>query len=118
VCTQCRQCLPAGSRACPRCGIASAAADRPEQAAAEETSRARWSVAMLVEMVGKAILQNNSGDAEKLMRRTALVVGDELRAGRPLSPDELRALEEAACWIDRSRGDTAWSSWCGHLRVR
>jgi predicted component of type VI protein secretion system len=120
VCAACRHCYAADAPRCPRCGAANGGAHTSESQAQarDETSCAPWSLAMLLEMVGKAMLVDNVKDAEKLMRRSATVVGDRLRAVQPPEPDELRFLEESARWIDRQHQDHAWSDWFVRLRAQ
>jgi predicted component of type VI protein secretion system len=118
VCARCKQGFAAGAPVCPRCGAAHTDARLTDPPTRDETSCAPWSLGMLLEMVGKAMLVDNVKDAEKLMRRTAAVVGDQLRVGQVPQPDELRCLEESARWIDRQRQDHAWSDWFVRLRAQ
>jgi hypothetical protein len=117
LCPTCRLSYPSGPAACPRCGSRSIDPDaerkRPDP---NETKRERWSLGMLVEMVGKAMLTERAQDAERIIREAAIIVTDRLRDSVPIDDDEIRGLIEAADWIDKAQGGSAWSSWIAGVR--
>jgi pSer/pThr/pTyr-binding forkhead associated (FHA) protein len=78
----------------------------------------RWSLGMLVEMLGKATQARRTLDAERLMRSAAALVEDRLQQAKPVEPEELRALAEAAAWLARASRTTAWSGWVKRVRKR
>ncbi|MFT3921286.1 MAG: FHA domain-containing protein [Myxococcales bacterium] len=110
VCNNCRSCYAAQLRNCPNCGAA-----RGEKAAAsrriDETAEGRWSLGLLLEMLGKAMLAEREIDAERIMREVALVVADRLHEGRAIDPEELTAVVEATRWLTRVQKSDDWSNW-------
>lgn len=117
ICPDCQTPYPAGTGACPNCG--SEAADQQAQRTRnDDTTRGRWSLGMLVEMLGKSMLTERVAEAEKLMRQAANIVDDELREGNSIEPDELRALGEVAQWLAKAQKKDAWTKWMNDLRGR
>ncbi|HEY6878500.1 MAG TPA: FHA domain-containing protein [Polyangiales bacterium] len=117
ICPDCQAPFPSGTGACPNCG--SEAAEREGQRTrTDDTTRGRWSVGMLVEMLGRSMLTERASEVEKLMRQTANVVDDELRDGKTIDPDELRALGEVAQWLAKAQKSDAWTKWINELRAR
>ena len=110
LCPDCQVAYPASSGSCPSCGSTSSDA-HTNHTRGDDTTRGRWSLGMLVEMLGKSMLMGRPADAEKLMRQAANVVSDDLGDGKALDPDELRALGEVAVWLDKAQKSTAWSKW-------
>jgi pSer/pThr/pTyr-binding forkhead associated (FHA) protein len=100
ICPDCRVPFASNGGPCPSCGSTRAAAESGSQRS-EDTSRGRWSLGMLVEMLGRAKLMESAAEAEKLMRQAALLV-DERHAPLPDS-DELRALTEVSTWLSRAQ---------------
>ncbi|MDB4973850.1 MAG: Adenylate cyclase [Myxococcaceae bacterium] len=113
VCPDCQVPYSASAGVCPQCG--STAEGRGGHARGDDTTRGRWSLGMLVEMLGKSMLTNRVSEAEKLMRQAVNIVSDQLRDEKQLDPDELRALGEVASWLDKSQKGTAWSKWTADL---
>ncbi|MEY4513949.1 MAG: hypothetical protein RLZZ450_6071 [Pseudomonadota bacterium] len=110
ICPDCQIAYPASSGGCPSCGSTSSDA-HTNHTRGDDTTRGRWSLGMLVEMLGKSMLTNRASEAEKLMRQAANIVSDQLRDHKPFDPDELRALGEVAVWLDKAQKSTAWSKW-------
>jgi len=110
ICPDCQVAYPATSGGCPQCGSTSSDA-HTNHTRGDDTTRGRWSLGMLVEMLGKSMLTNRASDAEKLMRQAANIVSDQLRDQKPIDGDELRALGEVAEWLDKAQKGTAWSKW-------
>jgi len=40
-----------------------------------------------------------------------LLVDEQLRSSKPLEPDELHVLNEAAKWLSKAQLDDAWLDW-------
>jgi hypothetical protein len=114
VCPDCRNVYPASLHACPKCGSNKPAP--PQGKRNGEARRTRWSLGMLLEMLGRSILTESTQEAEKLMRQASVIVADRMREDKPIAADELRALEEAAKWIDKAHKNTAWQDWMGRVR--
>jgi hypothetical protein len=117
ICLHCRTAHPATLESCPSCGAASTAPD-PNQQRYERTSPARWSLGMLIEMLGKSMLIERPRDTENLMRKAAIVVNQQLHDARALDPEELRALKEAAAWLAKAQGSNAWPDWIATIEQR
>lgn len=110
ICPDCQIPYSATAGACPQCGSAAEGA-HGEHARSDDTTRGRWSLGMLVEMLGKSMLTAKPSEAEKLMRQAANIVSDQLRDDRQIDADELRALGEVASWLDRAQKSTLWTQW-------
>ena len=110
ICPDCQTPYPATAGGCPQCGSTRSEA-HTNHTRGDDTTRGRWSLGMLVEMLGKSMLTNRASDAEKLMRQAANIVSDQLRDQKPIDGDELRALGEVAAWLDKAQKSTAWSKW-------
>jgi predicted component of type VI protein secretion system len=110
ICSDCQVPYSATAGVCPQCGSA-AEAQRGEHSRSDDTTRGRWSLGMLVEMLGKSMLTAKPSEAEKLMRQASNIVSDQLRDGKQIDADELRALGEVASWLDRSQKSASWSKW-------
>jgi FHA domain len=117
ICPDCQTPYPAGSGACPSCGSESAEV-QAQHTRADDTTRGRWSLGMLVEMLGKSMLTERAAEAEKLMRQAVNIVDDQLREGNAIEPDELRALEEVAQWLAKTQKKDVWTKWMSDLRGR
>ncbi|MFM2419203.1 MAG: hypothetical protein RL385_3926 [Pseudomonadota bacterium] len=111
VCLACKTPFPASAGSCPTCGATPTAVPASVPNRNEDTIRGRWSLGMLLEMLGKAMLMERPAEADKLMRETAVVLADHLRAGAAPSADELRALREAAVWLDKELKRQQWLPW-------
>jgi hypothetical protein len=119
LCPGCRLSYPSGPDACPRCGV-STLEPTPDRKRPDpnETKRERWSLGMLIEMVGKAILTERATDAERIMREAAIIVSERLRESKPIADEELEALCEAAAWVDKAQSATSWSRWVAGVRTQ
>lgn len=117
ICPDCHTPYPAGNGACPSCG-SEAAEQQAQRVRNDDTTRGRWSLGMLVEMLGKSMLTERVAEAEKLMRQVANIVEDTLREGKPIEADELRALGEVAQWLAKAQKKDAWTKWITDLRAR
>jgi pSer/pThr/pTyr-binding forkhead associated (FHA) protein len=113
ICPQCQTPFANTTLNCPRCGSTRVTAPAPaaKQKRRDEASGGRWSLGMLLELLGKSILTGSASEAEKLMRQAAIIVSDHLRDARPLDPDELRALGEATAWLAKAQKSDAWQEW-------
>jgi hypothetical protein len=114
LCKQCRCGYPAEEQACPRCGAANPNAPSGSKridGRPDDTSSVRWTLGMLLEMIGKAILTRRGQDAERIMREAAILVGQRLRDSQPLTRDELVALTESAAWLDKTFANDRWTTW-------
>lgn len=118
LCPACRIPYPAGATGCPGCGSKDVLPPHLSPPRSEDTVRGRWSLGMLVEMLGKAMLTSRVAEAEKLMRETAFLVGDHLESGSPLDPEVLRILIEAARWLDKAQANDVWSNWLASIDAR
>lgn len=110
ICPACQVAYPASAGGCPQCGSTEVDA-QSNHTRGDDTTRGRWSLGMLLEMLGKSILTARAGEVDKLMREAANIVSDQLREGKPIDPDELRSLEEVARWLDKAQKGSAWSKW-------
>jgi pSer/pThr/pTyr-binding forkhead associated (FHA) protein len=115
VCPDCRMVYAAGARSCPRCG-STRVAPQPAQKRAAGLPGGRWSLDLIVEMLGRSILTGSASEAEKLMRQAAFSVSERLQTAKPISPEELRTLDEAARWLDKVQKGDSWSEWMGKVR--
>ncbi len=106
VCPACRRLSV--DPTCANCG-ATRASTPPTRI--EETAQARWSLGMLIEMLGKAMLTERVLDADRLMHEAAMIVDEQLRSSKPLDPDELHVLSETAKWLSKAQLDDAWLNW-------
>lgn len=106
VCPACRQVSP--DPVCMHCGVERSS--RPP-VRIEDTAQARWSLGMLIEMLGKAMLTERVLDADRLMHEAAMIVDEQLRSSKPPEPDELHVLSEAAKWLSKAQLDDAWLDW-------
>jgi pSer/pThr/pTyr-binding forkhead associated (FHA) protein len=122
VCSACRLTYPEGPPQCPHCGAKAIDLERDRaererrRSDPNETKRERWSLGMLIEMVGRAILTERAQDAERILREAAIIANDRIREGAPIEEDELRALDEAAAWLDKAQGTNSWSTWITRVR--
>jgi hypothetical protein len=114
VCNACKNCYPAQVLVCPTCGAAKP--ERPPPRRNEETAQGRWSLGMLLELLGKAMLAEREVDAERIMREAALIVADRLREGAPFDPEELKALSEAARWLAKTQESDDWTGWLANMQ--
>jgi len=115
LCAQCSEPIATAHSRCPRCGapVQSGAEARPDEA----TRRGgRWSLGLVVEMLGKAILGGSATDADRLMREAAMILSDHLRESTPIDPEELKALDAAAEWLAKKQQKGAWSDWSAQIR--
>lgn len=110
VCPSCQFAYSATSGGCPQCGSPEVEAVA-RHTRGDDTTRGRWSLGMLLEMLGKSILTGRAPEAEKLMRQAANIVSEQLREQRPIDDDELRVLGEVAQWLDKAQKSSAWSKW-------
>ncbi|MET0287374.1 MAG: FHA domain-containing protein [Polyangiales bacterium] len=117
ICPDCQTPYSAVASSCPNCG-SEAAEQQAQRVRNDDTTRGRWSLGMIVEMLGKSMLTERVAEAEKLMRQAANIVDDELREGKQIEPDELRALGEVAQWLAKAQKKDAWTKWIQDLRAR
>lgn len=117
ICPDCRTPYQASAPSCPSCG-AHKRDTQPAQARSEDTQRGRWSLGLLVELLGKSMLTERVAEAEKLMREAANNVADLLREGRPIDDEELRALREASTWLAKRHKSDTWPVWMAGVEAR
>jgi hypothetical protein len=117
ICPDCQTPYPAGNGVCPNCG-SEAAEQQAHRVRNDDTTRGRWSLGMIVEMLGKSMLTERAAEAEKLMRQAANVVEDTLREGHAIEADELRALGEVAQWLAKAQKKDSWTKWISDLRAQ
>jgi len=113
ICPECQVAYPSHESACPQCG--STQAVDLSHARSDDTTRGRWSLGMLIEMLGKSMLTDRASEVEKLMRQAVNVVSDQLRDDRQIDADELKMLGEVANWLDKAQKGAAWSSWVADI---
>jgi hypothetical protein len=119
ICPRCRSGYSALDATCPQCGAVRPVSLLPPpqpQQRSDETTRGRWSLGMLLELQGKAIMTNRATDAEKLMREIAYIVSGHITEGKPLAREELQALSEAARWLAKAQGSRAWVEWLAGVK--
>lgn len=116
ICPDCRVPFTSAGGPCPSCGSTRVGAQALERRN-DDTTRGRWSLGMLVEMLGRAKLMENAVEAEKLMRQAALLADE--RGAPPPESDELHALQEVSVWLSRAQqGSTVWPDWVAALKAR
>jgi hypothetical protein len=115
VCPDCRNVYPASMHNCPKCGSSKPLPPSGGRRSVEPR-RTRWSLGMLLEMLGRSILTGSTSEAEKLMRQASVIVSDRLTEGKPLAQDELHALDEASRWLDKAQRNNAWTEWMVKVR--
>jgi FHA domain len=111
VCASCKTPYPATAGNCPHCGEKPTVVPASVPSRSEDTVRGRWSLGMLLEMLGKTILLGKPTEVDKLMREVAIVLADQLRSHDAPSAEELRALREAAVWLDKAQARKHWLPW-------
>ena len=119
ICPACRTGFSAHDANCPQCGAARPVSLLPPpepQQRSEETTRGRWSLGMLIELLGKAIMTDRVNDAEKLMREVAYIVSGYITEGKSIAPEELQALSESARWLSKAQGSRAWMDWLAGVK--
>ena len=119
ICPTCRSGYSAHDASCPQCGASRPVSLLPPpepQQRNEETTRGRWSLGMLIELLGKAIMTSRATDAEKLMREIAYIVSGHITEGKPIEEDELQALAESARWLAKVQGSRAWVDWLAGVK--
>ncbi|MDB4988965.1 MAG: Adenylate cyclase [Myxococcaceae bacterium] len=109
ICPDCQMAYSASVPVCPSCG--STAEGQNGHLRSDDTTRGRWSLGMLLEMLGKSMLTARPAEVEKLMRQVVNIVSDQLRDEKQIDPDELRALGEVAAWLDKAQKGSGWSKW-------
>ncbi len=90
----------------------------PPARAEDTTAQARWSLGMLLEMLGKAKLSGRAVDAERVLREVVIAVEDQLRSGVLLEAEELHALDDVTAWLSRTQQDASWSQWLDSVRAK
>jgi pSer/pThr/pTyr-binding forkhead associated (FHA) protein len=114
ICPDCRRPLPKGGGSCTRCGSKRTAETRPQRNI-EDTTQERWSLGLLIEMLGKAILTERVVDAERIMREASNLIHDRISNSKPIDRDELLALRDAAVWVDKRNQGTSWVAWVNQI---
>jgi pSer/pThr/pTyr-binding forkhead associated (FHA) protein len=115
ICKHCRGPLPEDGGACTRCGSTRTAEHRTPVRNIEDTTQERWSLGLLIEMLGKAILTERSVDAEWIMREASNLIHDRISSFKPIDRDELLALRDAAIWVDQRNKGTSWVLWVDRI---
>lgn len=117
ICTDCRTPYSESEPQCPHCGSTRVGRDVNAKRN-EDTSRGRWSLGMLLEMLGRSMLAQNAQEADKLMRQVALLVSEQHKAALPISDDELHALDEVSAWLTKAQKSRAWRDWYDDARTQ
>lgn len=115
VCPVCRQ--ASSDAVCAHCGAARTETNTA-RARVEETAQSRWSLGMLIEMLGKAMLTERVLDADRLMHEAAMLVDEQLRGSAELDPEELHVLHEVAKWLSKAQLDDTWLGWVATVQGR
>jgi len=115
VCPTCRR--ASADPVCARCG-ASRTETNTAPTRVEETAQSRWSLGMLIEMLGKAMLTERVLDADRLMHEAAILVDEQLRGSAELDPEELHVLHEVAKWLSKAQLDDTWLGWVATVQSR
>ncbi len=95
---------------CPHCGRNHVGLDE-DSTSVDVTAEGRWSMGMLIEMLGKAMLSERVLDADRLMREIAMDVDERLRSGQGPTPEEMQVLREAAAWLAKAQINDDWIAW-------
>jgi hypothetical protein len=111
VCPDCRGPMPDDETRCPKCGSKRTARHRLPVRNIEDITQQRWSLGLLTEMLGKAILTERVVDAQRIMREASRVISDRISTRKPIDRDELVALRDAAVWLDEHHRGARWAPW-------
>jgi predicted component of type VI protein secretion system len=119
LCATCKVAFPDEHAACPRCGTAVVRAPASRSRLEDSsTTRDRWSLGMLIEMIGKAILSERAADAERIMREAANIVNERMRETKMLDPEEVHGLAEAAKWMAKTQKNESWLEWMAQIKAQ
>ncbi len=109
-CADCSNAYPAEVMACPHCGSSRRVDDDTISGVIGESQR-NWTLELLVEVLGRAVILSRWDDVERMLGRARLNIEGRLASEAPLERPQLDAVAEAAIRLARSRGEAQWAGW-------
>lgn len=110
TCTACGTPFPDQAPVCPHCG----APPRDEDTMSGlliPAGRRSWTFQLLGEVIERALATNRGSDAERIMRRAAKEVDDQLAAGDSLGRPEVRTITGYALRLAQMLSRVEWVHW-------
>lgn len=117
VCHACGTPFPEGTPECPHCG-ALVVADEDTVSGVMVDSRRSWTFQLLGEVIERALTSGKSVDAERLMRRAAKEVDDQLATGERLDPNHISMIAQFGVRLSALSSASEWVAWVLTLHRR
>jgi hypothetical protein len=115
-CADCSNAYPAEVTACPHCGSSRRVDDDTISGVIGESQR-NWTLELLVEVLGRAVILARWEDVERMLSRARVNVEGRLASQAPLDRTHLDALADAAIRLARTKGDAHWAGWALNIHA-
>ncbi len=116
-CGRCRMPYPEEVIACPACG-STEIADEDTFSGIVGESKQNWTLALILEVLEKALSLGRELDVERLMRKASASVEARLEARALVDRRQLDALADAATRAAELDGTVTWARWMVNTYVR
>ena len=114
TCTSCGTPFPDRSPQCPHCGAPARDEDTMSGLLIPEGRRS-WTFQLLGEVIERALASGRGVDAERIMRRAAKEVDDQLAGGERLGAPEVRTITNYAVRLASILSRVEWVNWALNL---
>jgi hypothetical protein len=115
-CADCSNAYPAEVTACPHCGSSRRVDDDTISGVIGESQR-NWTLELLVEVLGRAVILARWDDVERMLGRARINVEGRLASQAPLDRAHLDAVSDAAIRLARTKGDAHWAGWALNIHA-
>jgi hypothetical protein len=115
-CADCSNAYPAEVTACPHCGSSRRVDDDTISGVIGESQR-NWTLELLVEVLGRAVILARWDDVERMLGRARINVEGRLASQAPLDRSHLDALADAAIRLARTKGEAQWAGWALNIHA-
>jgi hypothetical protein len=110
-CSSCGQPYPAELLECPNCGSTERLDEDTISGFVGAESQRNWTLALLVDVLERAVLLERWDDVERILRRAKPTVEERLDSGHALLREQVDGLAAAAARLAESRQQAEWGRW-------
>jgi predicted component of type VI protein secretion system len=111
TCASCGTPYPEQAKSCPHCGAEQAEDDATTMSGLSVEPRNDWTFQLLGEVIERALGAGRATEADRLVRRAAKEIDDQLESNGRLEEQHLSAVADYALRLAQLNGELDWVSW-------